>query len=562
MAFRINRGIFQFLDGTRFINKFKIGTDGQLKEVDADGNPVADYLKTGDKASDANTLDGIDSSAFLRSNANDTFTGTLTMGKQHALVANNYGRGVYGTYSATRYQHVWGMGTAYNLADDGTGTGNLYGIAWTHQNIGGESISGLGHQMLIMSNGDTRSAIGDGIWTKYNIYASGGDSTQWNAAYSWGNHAGLYLGASAKAADSNLLDGVNSTSFLRSDTADSASARIDFTADESIRLKGARGQFDNEYIHLYSKVGVGHPGGWGQGEGDTPNQGLSTYGGLNIAYGNNGGSTFNGAVDVNADFNVRNGRILITNPSGTGGGNFDPTTLAYTAREQTYGRAQLLLASGYSDITIGSSQANDNHGSTLTFATVNPSNGADYRKFVIGQGNWGARSGHLDFGYDAGSESKNPHSYINSTDVVFTIDADDNRVGINSMNPSHSLDVNGDAHISSTLEVDGRIYADNGLHVRGDWVRVNGTNGLYFESYGGGWYMTDSSWIRAYNNKAIYTGGNIEVGGTSRADNGFKVGGDTVIDSNRNITANASVQIGAYVMRHNTENNRLEFVLA
>ena len=489
MAFRINRGIFQFLDGTRFINKFKIGTDGQLKEVDADGNPVADYLKTGDKASDANTLDGIDSSAFLRSNANDTFTGTLTMGKQHALVANNYGRGVYGTYSATRYQHVWGMGTAYNLADDGTGTGNLYGIAWTHQNIGGESISGLGHQMLIMSNGDTRSAIGDGIWTKYNIYASGGDSTQWNAAYSWGNHAGLYLGASAKAADSNLLDGVNSTSFLRSDTADSASARIDFTADESIRLKGARGQFDNEYIHLYSKVGVGHPGGWGQGEGDTPNQGLSTYGGLNIAYGNNGGST-------------------------------------------------------------------------LTFAAVNPSNGADYRKFVIGQGNWGARSGHLEFGYDAGSVSKNPHSYINSTDVVFTIDADDNRVGVNSMNPSHGLDVNGNAHISSTLEVDGRRYADNGLHVRGDWVRVNGTKGLYFESYGGGWYMTDSSWIRAYNNKAIYTGGNIEVGGTSRADNGFKVGGDTVIDSNRNITANTSVQIGAYVMRHNTENNRLEFVLA
>ena len=114
-------------------------------------------------------MDGIDSGAFLRSNAADTFTGTLTMGTQVALVANNYGRGVFGTYSATRYQHVWGMGSAYKLADNGTNTGNLYGIAWTHQNIGGESISGLGHQMLIMTNGDTRTAIGDGIWTKYNI---------------------------------------------------------------------------------------------------------------------------------------------------------------------------------------------------------------------------------------------------------------------------------------------------------------------------------------------------------------------------------------------------------
>lgn len=415
MAFRINRGIFQFLDGTTYRNKFKISTaDGQLKEVDTEGNEIAAYMKDGDKAHDSDTLDGINSTEFVRSNANDTISG-----------------------------------------------------------------------------------------------------------------------------------------------------RLDFTAVESIRLNGIRGQFTNEYIHLYNKVGIGHPGGWGQGQGETPTHGLSTYGGINVAYGNDAGSTFNGAVDVvSYDFTVKDGRILITNPSGTGGGNFDPTTLAYGAREQNYGRAQLLLASGYSDITIGSSQANDNHGSTLTFATVNPANGADYRKFVINQGNWGARSGHLDFGYDSGSESQNPHTYINSTDVVFTIDADDNRVGVNSMNPSHGLDVNGNAHISSTLEVDGRIYADNGLHVRGDWVRVNGSNGIYFESHGGGWSMTDSSWIRAYNNKNIYTGGSIEAGGTVRADTGFKVGSNTVIDSSRNVVANASVQIGTYVIRHDAATNRLEFVLA
>lgn len=134
-------------------------------------NP-ASYLTTSGKAADSNLLDGIDSSAFLRSNTADTISATLTMGTQHALVANNYGRGVYGLYSATRYQHVWSIGTAYNLADDGTSTGNLYGLAFTHSNIGGESISGLGHQLLIMSNGDTRSAIGDGIWTKYNVYGS------------------------------------------------------------------------------------------------------------------------------------------------------------------------------------------------------------------------------------------------------------------------------------------------------------------------------------------------------------------------------------------------------
>ena len=78
MAFRINRGIFQFKDGKDFINKFKIDTSGEMVEVDANGDPIDAYLKSGDKAADANKLDGIDSSAFLRSNANDTKSGDTT----------------------------------------------------------------------------------------------------------------------------------------------------------------------------------------------------------------------------------------------------------------------------------------------------------------------------------------------------------------------------------------------------------------------------------------------------------------------------------------------------
>jgi hypothetical protein len=223
--------------------------------------------------------------------------------------------------------------------------------------------------------------------------------------------------------------------------------------------------------------------------------------------------TATGKITFTNDLKVDNARILITNSSATGGGNFDPTVLAYTAREQGYGRAQLLLASGYSDITIGSSQSNNNHGSTLTFATVNPSNGADYKKFVIGQGNWGSRAGFLDFGYDSGNESKNPHSYINSTDVVFTIDADNNRVGVNNMNPGRTLDVSGDIYASS-------------------WVRVGGSQGLYFQTYGGGWHMTDTTWIRAYNDKSVYTGGSIQAGGYIRANgDGYKVDNTIVINS-------------------------------
>jgi hypothetical protein len=74
-----------------------------------------------------------------------------------------------------------------------------------------------------------------------------------------------------------------------------------------------------------------------------------------------------------------------------------------------------------------------------------------------------------------------------------------------------NLQVQGNAYISSTLEADGRIYADNGCHVRGDWVRVNGQNGIYFESYGGGWNMTDSTWIRSYGTKKLHVNNEINT---------------------------------------------------
>jgi len=71
-----------------------------------------------------------------------------------------------------------------------------------------------------------------------------------------------------------------------------------FSSSESLNLYGIRGRFTNEYIHLYEKVGIGHPAGWGQGQAETPTQGLSTYGGMTIAYGTGGISTFYGRVDV------------------------------------------------------------------------------------------------------------------------------------------------------------------------------------------------------------------------------------------------------------------------
>lgn len=56
------------------------------------------------------------------------------------------------------------------------------------------------------------------------------------------------------------------------------------------------------------------------------------------------------------------------------------------------------------------------------------------------------------------------------------------------------------------------IYASN-------WFRSRGNTGWYSEDYGGGWYMTDANWIRAYNGKGITTTGNMSIGGFIQSNN-------------------------------------------
>ena len=77
------------------------------------------------------------------------------------------------------------------------------------------------------------------------------------------------------------------------------------------------------------------------------------------------------------------------------------------------GRAQFVMNSAYSDLVIASQNTNDNgHGSTLSFTNINPDDNGDYRKFVIGFGNYTtSESRHkLYFGY-RDQAYENPHNY-------------------------------------------------------------------------------------------------------------------------------------------------------
>lgn len=186
--------------------------------------------------------------------------------------------------------------------------------------------------------------------------------------------------------------------------------------------------------------------------------------------------TYNNAAvgDIN---NVlgSNDRMYIRSDGNVGIGTSDPQSLLHVMGKvnlqyvginrfegldapSSAARQQLVMSSNYSDLVIASTAGNDNHGSTLTFATYNPSNAADYRKFVVNQGNWGARRGFLDFGYSDANGRTNPHSNINGTDNVVTMDGFNKRLGIATMAPQATLEVNGVAITQGDHQARGGLY--------------------------------------------------------------------------------------------------------
>jgi hypothetical protein len=85
---------------------------------------------------------------------------------------NNYGSGIVGVYTSTRYQMVYAMGDAYKISNDGSATNNMYGIAWSHPNAGGQAGFLNDHGMLIMNYGTTFAAISSRAWFRQYVDAT------------------------------------------------------------------------------------------------------------------------------------------------------------------------------------------------------------------------------------------------------------------------------------------------------------------------------------------------------------------------------------------------------
>ncbi len=219
-------------------------------------------------------------------------------------------------------------------------------------------------------------------------------------------------------------------------------------------------------------------------------------------------------------------------------------------------RAQFVLHSDYSDLVISSSQNNNNHGSTLSFVTSNPSNSANYSKFVINKGNYGTRNQFLEFGFRTTAHT-NPHDYVNTTYTMLTLDGSNQRVGIGAgaRTPSYPLDV--------------RFAGDSGIHASSSnshcslFLNASTGNGSYIRMSAGGnqkfWIATDGSGHLNFRPNAGGTTIRMQNGGKLDAFAGIYVSGASLTLANTELdftTANHKY-IDFYTNNGNTVNFRM-----
>jgi len=154
-------------------------------------------IKTVDGAGsglDADLLDGISSGSFLRSDANDTYTGTLSLATNSSIKLSN--QTGYGIETSDGFRVIDSVDAVLRIGDTGKHT--------TIRLHGG-------------GNDDFRVYYGG---ADYEIWHSGND----------GAGSGL---------DADLLDGISSASFLRSDANDTATGAYTFTNNTNLKLRSS-----------------------------------------------------------------------------------------------------------------------------------------------------------------------------------------------------------------------------------------------------------------------------------------------------------------------------------
>ncbi|EAR7739475.1 shufflon system plasmid conjugative transfer pilus tip adhesin PilV [Salmonella enterica] len=110
-----------------------------------------------------------------------------------------------------------------------------------------------------------------------------------------------------------------------------------------------------------------------------------------------------------------------------------------------------------------------------------------------------------------------------------------NAGSLNAQTGNFSGTVNGaDGNFSGVVKgssgnFDVNVKAGGDIRSNSGWLITRSGKGWLNESHGGGFYMSDDSWVRSINNKGIYTGGQLK-GGSVRSDSDLSAGGILKLD--------------------------------
>jgi hypothetical protein len=391
------------------------------------------------------------------------------------------------------------------------GNGGLY---WQNHGQGIQSVNPATYGNVTTYGGGKNGWAGYDINGRYTTMANGDTVGLHDTTRSWifyNTNDDFYMQRNFRTKNDSWFPYSNGQNYIRGNTNhDSGNFRV----SGNVSIRGAE---SNSGTSRSLRLWGDDDPNWGMYMSE-PGNGRAMNGGNAPAMGTQNCHTvrFNAGADNCQGFVFQNhenqpimgltgrGRLTVRSSAGAGGGQNVFTGLHNA--DGANGRAQIVASSAYSDVVIASSQRNDNHGSTLTFATYNPDNAGDYRKFVFNQGNWGSRADKLEIGYNPNNIA-NPHDGINDSNTIMTIDGgNDRRVGIKNRNPTHTLDVNGATLIRGDLYVNRIFFKGND----GRWWTFNGDNhndGIYLNKYDNNNNYA-SHWSGA-------SGGRIRLGGSN-----------------------------------------------
>lgn len=449
-------------------------------------------------------------------------------------------------------------------------------IAIAYNNGAASWNSGTYSATLVYGCSDTRGLLDCSYYTPVVTFGGcsyGGandDNPTWYMKLS-GTHGVTYnlnsMPYASSAGNADTVDGLHYNSFLRKDTNDSTPYQYTFTKtdDHAIRVGTVRGTAvgsqTGEYIHLYERVAIGSPSGWGSRP--APSYGLATYGGAwlatdtgNVGIGTTGPVTkldIRGTDRVSMLMDTANayrfstgfkGTLYLghaTHGSGSGvndgytdgitfgvngaayagiivqnSGSYGSRILFTTTDDYSYNKARMILnAQGKLGIlTMSPSYTLDVNGTTRSTNRIyanewiqfdnytglySPNNNAHfYPNNTTSFGQWQLRG------------NRNSYSGIHFGDSTYymTIMDSGTHKGLYSEGwgqwilyfnqDSKQLGLRTSSLTGYAVTCDGDFYCRSG------WLRTEGSTGWYNESYGGGWHMTDSTYIRVYGSKRVY----------------------------------------------------------